>query len=111
MGFNSTVIVMNDALGSIEKDKDFGRKLSDGIRDLYSRRKPTDLVDVSAGGYVNAASVIEQHHADSTAIIAVGGNYGTVLGHYWSYSHHEPASQLNILKHLASEMGYRLVKK
>lgn len=43
MGFNSTVVVMNDA-----------------------RLKTTD---VSAGGFVNAATVIETHHADFTCLI------------------------------------------
>lgn len=110
MGFNSTIVVMNDALGSIEKDRDFGKKLVEGILMQYGRNNEK-LTDVSAGGHVNAASVIEQHHADGTAIVAVGGNCGSVLGHYFSYMHHEPKVQLDILKHLANKMGYRLVKK
>lgn len=75
MGYNTTVVVLNDALDQIRDDPDFGRKLYEAILKVQ-RGKP---VDVSAGYHVNAATVIETHHADQTAFVAVGGNYGVVL--------------------------------
>jgi len=76
MGYNTTVIVMNDALGQIENDPEFGKKLAAAIRANGLRNKP---VDVDAGYHGNAATVIETHHADFTAVVGVGGNTGIVL--------------------------------
>lgn len=106
MGFNSTVIVLNDALNDIESDPEFGRKLALAILTV-SRG---DAVDVSAGCHGNAATVIETHHADTNAIVAVGGNCGTVLGHAYG-THHEDKDNLAILKQLADRLGYSLRKK
>ena len=63
MGFNSTVVVMNDALHDIEGDKDFEANLA-AILQVGGRGGE---VDVRAGSYCNAATVIETHHADSTS--------------------------------------------
>ena len=106
MGCNATVVVMMDGLQNIEQDPDFGKKLSQACRAAGSRP-----VDVSALGHVNAATVIETHHADHTVVVAVGGNYGTVLGHSGGYRHHEESDKVRILKELAAEMGYDIHKK
>lgn len=108
MGFNTTVIVMNDALHSIENDTEFGKKLATAI---LMFRPSQGRQDVSSGGHCNAASVIETHHANDTAVVAVGGNYGTVLGTHSDWVHHTPESKEEILRDLAEQMGYRLVKK
>jgi len=76
MGFNTTVVVMNDAVNEIERDPDFGRNLAAAIRSVGCYSKP---VDVSAMNYCNAASVIECHHADLDVYVKVGGNYGEVV--------------------------------
>lgn len=82
MGYNTTIVVMNDALDTIAKDPEFGKRLSDAIAEAGFRRKP---VDVSAHGgnciHVNAATVIECHHADQNVLVRVGGNHGEAL-HY-----------------------------
>ena len=75
MGFNTTVVVMNDALGDIASDPEFGARLARAIQ-LVSRDKP---VVVSAGRYANAATVIETHHADYEVLVRVGGNRGEVV--------------------------------
>lgn len=76
MGFNTTVVVLNDALGDIERDPDFGKNLVAAILSVGCHNKP---VDVSAMGHCNAASVIECHHADYNVYVKVGGNYGEVV--------------------------------
>jgi hypothetical protein len=76
MGFNTTVVVLNDALHYIERDPDFGKKLVAAIMSVGCYNKP---VDVSAMGHRNAASVIECHHADHDVYVKVGGNYGEVV--------------------------------
>lgn len=111
MGYNSTLVVMNDDLHEIEDDAEFGKKVAQAIiqHDRYSRAGIPN--DISSGHCANAATVITTHHADETSIIAVGGNYGTVIGRTWGYSHHTPEDKERILRSLAKEMGYDLRKR
>lgn len=107
MGYNTTVLVMNDSLGAIAADKEFGRKLEIAVQQVQSGRP----IDISSQGHCNAATVIETHHADHTIVAAIGGNYGTVLCRSWGYRHHLQEDKVQLLKTLAEECGYRLVKK
>lgn len=50
-------------------------------------------------------------HADTTTILAVGGNYTTVLGYSAETGHHTEKGKVALLKSLASDLGYKLVKK
>jgi excisionase family DNA binding protein len=77
MGWNTTVVVMNDALEDIARDPDFGQKLK--MACLRAVAKSKCPVDVSAMGYINAATVIETHHADYNVLVCVGGNTGEVI--------------------------------
>lgn len=106
MGYNTTVVVMNDALNEIKNDPKFGEKLSQAVMKVVFGSP----VDVAALNYMNAATVIESHHADGTAIVAVGGNYGVVLGYVGGDPNTEEG-KLHILKELARRMGYNLTKK
>lgn len=109
MGFNTTVVVLNDGLAEIESDPDFGKRLADAIRSIHMM---PGRVDVRAGCHVNAASVIETHHADETTLVAVGGNFASVLGSvYGAGRHHEEADRIRLLKMLAEELGYKVEKK
>ena len=112
MGYNTTVIVLNDALHEIENDPLFGRKLGEAVARLSLGRAVVGDhgVDISAGGHVNAATAIESHHADSNAIVAVGGNCATVLGHTYG-DHHKEEDKEKILRQLADELGFSLRRK
>jgi hypothetical protein len=111
MGFNTTVVVMNDSLGTIAKDKDFGKKLADAISSIGMYDKGA-TVDVSARSKLctccNAATVIETHHADHKTLIAVGGNMGEIVSN-WAGSY--TADKEEMLRNLADNMGYSLRKK
>jgi hypothetical protein len=74
MGLNTTVVILNDAVGDIERDPEFGAKLANAIHNFDGTRKT-----VSAGCHGNAACVIEMHHADDYVVVRVGGNTATVL--------------------------------
>jgi hypothetical protein len=80
MGFNATVVVLLDRLHEIGKDPEFGRKL-----ELAILAKASDPDGKHHGyGYDEATGqtqVVEVHHADHYAVVAVGGNCGQVLGH------------------------------
>ena len=105
MGYNTTVVVLNDALHHIRDDKNFGQKLYDAISMLSLETGKPQYV--SAGCHCNAAAAIEQHHASGQAVVAIGGNTGTVLGHAFC----DQDQKLAIIKQLAESMGYTLRKR
>jgi hypothetical protein len=76
MGYNTVVVVLNDALGQIRDDPAFGRKLSEAVGKHWQTR---GLVDISAGNHCNAATVIDSQHADHSMCVVVGGNTGKVM--------------------------------
>ncbi len=94
MGFNSSLILLNDALHYIEKDPYFGEKIADAIARL------------SVEAHCNAATVIETHHANYTTVIAFGGNEGRLL--HWGDSSEE---NRKLLASIADYLGFRLVQK
>ena len=112
MGFNTTMIVMNDALHCIKEDPDFGCKLAEAIIQCAGSGilQGNHLADVPAGSFANAATVIESHHADGTAVVAIGGNIGTNLGIVFPYGDKEEYS-VRVLRQLADQLGYQLRKK
>ncbi len=80
MGYNCTVVVLHDALGQIENDPEFGRKLSKAIINSQSGPDNDHLTRwVSSGNHGNAAYVVESHHADYQVLVRVGGNIGYVV--------------------------------
>jgi hypothetical protein len=111
VGFNTTMIVLNDALHAIENDKDFGKKVAQAIRDLNLRPDDGRGIDISSGNNANAATVVEQHHADYSVLCAVGGNCVTVLGSVLAFRHNTEPVQYQLLKMLADKLGYILRDK
>lgn len=112
MGYNATVVVVVDALDQIEKDPEFGKKLAAAIRDIdLLKIHGQNHADVSAGNHVNAASVVEKHHADQTAIITVGGNLGMVQHTSQGWHHHEKAGQEKLLREWAKKLGFDVTPK
>jgi len=116
MGYNTTVVVLNDGLGDIERDPEFGKKLARAISAVNTERYLAEQagrdfygVDVSAGNHCNAATVVETHHAEGTAVVAVGGNMGRNLGHVWPYGDEE--YDVRVLKALADKLGYSVRRK
>ncbi len=104
MGFNTTVVVLNDATHEIENDPKFGQKLVRAIRALAHGSQQ----DVTAGNHCNAATVIETHHADGNVLVAVGGNRGQSLeGGYAGSSLYAEDSAVIILK----QLGYVVYKR
>lgn len=104
MGYNTTVLVLNDGLNEIAKDKDFGQKIAEATMKLQVMKGP---LYVPAGFHANAASVIETHHADDIKMFAVGGNSVEDLGYVGRYNQ----KVLDYLHNLADTYGYKLVKK
>lgn len=106
MGYNSTILVLNDRLSEIERDPEgFVREMCREIQGFgYSQDMTTFFPGQSA--------VMSVAHADTVTILAVGGNHSTVLGRvYNGGNHHTVEDQEFILKRLADEYGFRLVRK
>ncbi len=107
MGWNTSVMILNDAMGALETDLDFGKRLHGAILALSVSTKP---IDVAIGNSVRGCLVVETHHADQCIPILVGGNYAWPIEKCfvrWSAS--DPEFQL--LQSLADKHGYVLHKK
>jgi hypothetical protein len=109
MGFNTTIIIMNDALHVIAKDTEFGAKVAQAASQYGCYGKKP--VDISSSGHCNAATVVDCHHADHTSIILVGGNMGTVALPWAGGWDHDEKAQEGMLRYWAEKQGFRLVKK
>lgn len=119
MGYNTTVVVMNDALHMIANDPEFGKNLASAISHLsVSNGEPVDVPaysyrdgEKSGGVHCNAATAIETHHADGTIVVAVGGNMGEALHKNWLYPYGEGDRKERILRELADELGFTIRRK
>ena len=112
MGYNTTVVVYNDALDQIASDPQFGKNLATAIKSLPEvRRGGRDAVDVPAGNHSNAARVVETHHADYTVVITVGGNLGVAQASRHGYDHHTTEGAERMLRAWADKLGFELTPK
>ena len=103
MGYNSSVLILNDRLYEIEQDKEFGKNLARAISELSIKKM------VRFGPQVTA---VETHHADGFSVVAFGGNTAYHLGTTWCPSATKSTShEEEILRAIADQMGYRIVKK
>jgi len=111
MGFNSTILVHNDSLHAIQDNpKEFVDNMSHGILGFHNGSSHLDK-DISCSGHCNAASVVAVHHADDTYVLAVGGNYGTILHQTFGNKHHEDEDKLRLVKEMARALGFDLRKR
>lgn len=117
MGFNTSMIILNDCLDDIAKDPEFGATVARKVKTLPTEFHICDRQGrkfygshVPAGGCCSAARVIETHHADSTSIIAVGRNEGIVLS-AGLYAYREEERNISLLRTLADQYGFTLRKK
>ena len=102
MGLMTNVTILNDHINEInENPVAWWNEVYHQICSSRARKE----------NYSNNTTVNSVEHADTTTILAVGGNHTTVLGHDFGVSHHTEEGQITILKTLANKLGYRLVKK
>jgi hypothetical protein len=99
MGFNTTVVILNDVVHNIAEDPTFGQRLADAISSGDSSRHELQ----------NGVQVIESHHADYTTVVAVGGNMGICLGTAIGCSVVD--DPVAIVRSLARDLGFDLRKR
>ena len=110
MGFNTTVIVLNDALDHIAEDPKFGERLADAVKAKAGITR-TQRIDVPAGNHGNAASVLDMTHSSGYSVMIIGGNTGKQLGHVSHCRPFDDDGHIEVLRQLADQYGYRLSKK
>jgi hypothetical protein len=84
MGMNATVVVLLDTMDEMTKDPEFGRHLvqailwraNNGPGEAQHKHHPEPY-------HRSQFQVVEVHHADNQAIVAVGANCGRQIG--WSF--------------------------
>lgn len=110
MGWNTGVIILNDAMGQITKNpNEFVENLNEAMS-LYHR--DNKYLDIQAGNHCNAASVFHQSHADSVGVYSIGGNCASKMMEIYNGGRHTTEDdKLKLLKKMAFEMGYQLRKK
>jgi len=108
MGFNTTIVIHNDALGELKENPDIGKRLFHKILQAGTGRKENEVPRWQRS--FGPGFVVETHHADDTALIAVGGNDATIL-HMSRHSHHTEEHQIELLREWADRLGYRISKK
>lgn len=99
VGYNTSILLLNDKLGEIEEDPAFGKKLSDACRERLPYRMPGGLL------------VIETHHADYASLIQVGGNTASVLAGTVGYQRTDEVVKLCLLREMAAALGYEVRRK
>ena len=112
MGFNTGILVMNDGidrLDDIDTLADWWMRVKNAIASGKVVSGEPD--EISIGSHVNASRVFHMEHSGVTGIYAIGGNYTTRLGtrNYWS--HHTNEDKEAIMRELANELGFTLIKK
>ncbi len=104
MGYNSTIMILNDQLHDIKKN---AQAVCDTIYSWCgSGSIPKNSWDQPRHLGFEICSI---EHADVTSVIAVGGNDHSLLGRVW-HAHHTDDHRIKLLKKIAKEFGYRLVK-
>jgi hypothetical protein len=109
MGFNTSMIILNDALSYIKDDLKFGEKVYYACQNASLGKS----VDIPSGSYVNAATVAESHHADGMLMLIFGGNdvINTGVSAYCGGHRDKVQIEFDALKMLADKHGYSLRKK
>lgn len=110
MGYQTSVMLLNDHIDGLKTDTGFGERLYHSILEATLPQYRDKGKSLSLGNCGNGAMVLPSQHADNVQIVAVGGNYMKNIGTLWGRwpQMQEPEK---LLKELADQMGYRLVRK
>jgi hypothetical protein len=113
MGYNTAVLVMNDALNAIKDDPEFGKNLYKASLE-FNLGKQVDVPAYSydsngvrqRGVHCNAATVVSSEHADVPQVIVVKHNSAFVH----KYKEQLPDHVIEDLKWVLKQHGYRVSK-
>ena len=111
MGYNSLLFLCNDAMSAIDDDPVlWWREARHYLTEALMR--PNERHTFGFNAYSNYFQATWCRHADETGLIAVGGNFTSVVGtDYFGASHHDQESQIKLISRIVDKMGYKLIKK
>lgn len=108
MGYNTPVLILNDAMHMLETDPKVGRKMYEAIGESYGGKG----VSFGIGNYCNGGYALPSMHADDVQVVAIGGNCMKRLGVVYGGWHLMGGDNTEkLMRQLADSLGYRLVKK
>jgi len=105
MGFNSGILLLNDALFQLE-DENVRTRWFENLRGAINANQ---IGDIPVGNHSNGSKLFHMKHADRSHLYLIGGNRTLELGGVHSYRH--PDTQLDLLTEAADKLGYKLVEK
>jgi hypothetical protein len=117
MGFNSVVFILNDTVHRAkENPKAWWDQAWDALCRIpgYARTREESERRSDMGEFMGQHKALWNMHADNYGLIAVGGNYATVLLAQYGMRgqrHDTKEGQVILLKALAEKLGYRVVRK
>jgi hypothetical protein len=105
MGFRTVVVLFNDQCSEWENDPDLGKRISHAMNHATDRKR-SNLADIGYG------RVVECAHADCQTLAVLDGYMLRPLVHTL-YRRGEPEDERNVrlLRDLAGQMGFRVVRK
>ena len=102
MGLNTVVMIYNDNLHDIGNHPDeFVQEIIEKSHMGSRHGEPTSL---------RWGKLLDVLHSSATHILAVGGNTGKVV-HRTPEPYHKKEEYIQILREMASAVGYRLIKR
>lgn len=107
MGFVSTLVINNDLLNDVKKDKSFGEKVHHAVL-RFSNSKPEPHINCGPG---TAATLIDCHHASYGVPFIIGGGmfYNKISNIIISEG--SKNLEIDLLKNLADKHGFDLHRK
>lgn len=115
MGYNTTIMVLNDRWGEIEKDparfvKDLTPFINAGVRER--RTAGREIGQSVQNEFLFAQTqVIDVAHADATQVIMVGGNTATLLGEaHYTGGHHTREGVKKSLNQVLKQYGLKVIE-
>ena len=110
--YNAVLLIKNISLDKVKNNPlKFWEKVH---HELEEKQHNTDkqCTYFGFGKSTNGYGVVVSDPVEYTDILAVGQNYATVLARYKTpYGHHKKEDKIKLVEKLASDLGFKLVKK
>lgn len=112
MGFNTSILLLNDNLSELERDPEAGIKIARAVLSACLR----DNIDVPMKGgncLSTPITVVESHHADGNSVVMFGGNRAQILSKcvFKESKEGDLSPEVGYLRSLAAQHGYTLTKR
>jgi len=109
MGYNSLIMIRNDAINVIGENLE---QWWDATLTEMDRPLPRD-VRLRGCGHSNPSQVVHNDHMDQVGLYAVGGNHASKLyrGYHPEVRHNLLSDQVLLLEKAAAALGYKVVPR